>query len=262
MIKRNELADIQNLWDELADFNAAQSAEALTHLMGRLAAMISADNAIWVGGVRMATATSARRDAQHGWRGRAVRWLHSAPEIDRQSHQAMQKQDTDPGMTTCALTARAGTFRVHRLRDGFVNFAKFKRTAHYRACYENLNVSDRLWVVVPVNADAESYFVFDCNDKARRFSARDAALASFALRAIKGFHRQVFLSHGLLVGHTPLSPAQGRVGRLLLTGLSEKQIAGELGLSFSTAHKHVMEVFRRFGVKGRAAFMAVWLRQG
>lgn len=57
MINRNELPDIQNLWDELADFNAAQSAEALTHLMGRLAAMIGADNAFWVGGVCMAKAT-------------------------------------------------------------------------------------------------------------------------------------------------------------------------------------------------------------
>ena len=117
-------------------------------------------------------------------------------------------------------------------------------------------------LVVPVNADAESYFVFDRNDKARRFSARDAALASFALRAIKGFHRQIFLSHGLLVGHTPLSPAQRRVGRLLLTGLSEKQIAVKLGQSFSTEHKHVMAVFQRFGVKSRAAFMAIWLGQG
>jgi DNA-binding CsgD family transcriptional regulator len=262
MINRNELSDIQNLWDELADFNAAQSAEALTHLMGRLAAMIGADNAFWVGGVRMAKAVSARRDAQHGWRGRAVRWLHSAPEIDRQSHHAMRKQETDPDMTSCALTARAGTFRMHRLHDGFVDFAKFKRTAQYRAYYENLNVADRLWVVVPVNADAESYFVFDRNDKARRFSARDGLRAGVVLRAIKGFHRQIFLSHGLLVGQTPLSPTQHRVARLLLTGLSEKQIAVKLGQSFSTEHKHVMAVFQRFGVKSRAAFMAIWLGQG
>jgi DNA-binding CsgD family transcriptional regulator len=143
-----------------------------------------------------------------------------------------------------------------------VDFPKFKKTSQYRAYYENLKVSDRLWVVAPVNADAESYFVFDRNQKARRFSAHDADVAGVVLRAVKGFHRQIFLSHGLLVGQTPLSPTQHRVARLMLTGMPEKQIASELGLSFSTEHKHVMAVFQRFGVKSRAAFMAVWLGQG
>jgi hypothetical protein len=46
---------------------------ALAHLMKTLCDWLGADNALWVGGVRMAHGAAARRDPQHGWRGRVVR---------------------------------------------------------------------------------------------------------------------------------------------------------------------------------------------
>jgi DNA-binding CsgD family transcriptional regulator len=63
-------------------------------------------------------------------------------------------------------------------------------------------------------------------------------------------------SHGRL---ERLTPGQRRVLRLLLAGLSEKQIAARLDLSRHTVHNHVKEIYRVVGVQSRAELMAILL---
>ena len=172
---------------------------------------------------------------------------------------AMREQDVDPGLTTRAIVTKAGTFRVHRLRDGFVDFAELQRTAHYNVFYRETRIVDRMWAALPVNADSESYFVFDHVGSRRRFSVADVALVQHALRGIKWFHRQILLSHGLLIARHPLSPTQRRVLLELLTGKTEKAIAAALGQTPGTTHQYAVELYRKFGVKGRNRLTALWL---
>lgn len=40
---------------------------------------------------------------------------------------------------------------------------------------------------------------------------------------------------------------------------SEKEIAAEIGRTTCMTHKYIMEIFRKFGVNGRAGLMAIWL---
>lgn len=80
------------------------------------------------------------------------------------------------------------------------------------------------------------------------FTAEEEALAAYALRGLKWFHRQFALSHGLLIADAPLSPTQRLITHLLLTDRSEKQIAAEVGRTVGMTHKHVTEIFRKFGV--------------
>jgi DNA-binding CsgD family transcriptional regulator len=254
-----QAAAIHTLWDELSDFPAAQTDAALVHLMKTVCGWLRADDAVWIGGVRVAHGTAARRDPQHGWRGLALRRLVATPAVLSMSQQAMRDQDTDPGMTTRAITAQAGTFRVQRLRDGFLDFAAFRRTAHYRAYYEAPGITDRVWAAFPVNGDAESYFLFDRVGSKRRFSRADAALVALVLRGIKWFHRQLLLSHNLLLAQVPLSPMQRRMLFILLSDKKEKEIAAQLGFTPGTTHQYAVDLYRRFGVKGRAGLMALWL---
>nr|WP_246500099.1 helix-turn-helix transcriptional regulator [Azospirillum soli] len=79
------------------------------------------------------------------------------------------------------------------------------------------------------------------------------------LRGIKWFHRQVLLSHGLLVAASPLTAAERKVLHLFLTGLPEKLIAERLGRSQHTIHDTVASIYRKFGVSSRSALMAIWL---
>ena len=43
-----------------------------------------------------------------------------------------------------------------------------------------------------------------------------------------------------------------RVLRLLAGGLTEREIGGELYLSFNTVHSHVKAIYRKLGVSSRA----------
>jgi DNA-binding CsgD family transcriptional regulator len=256
----NMQAALQRLWDELSEFPAPQTDAALMHALKTLCAWLQADDGFWVGAVRLANGSAVRRDGQRGWRGRVVQRLNPpSPEMQARSLKAMQEQDSDPGLTTRAIVGNAGSFRVYRLRDGFIDFKEFRSTRHYRVFYQEIGIHDRLWVMCPVNADAESCFVFDHLRPRRRFSVKDATLAADALRPLRWFHRNLLFSHGLLIAKAPLSPAQRRTLVMLLTDRTEREIAECMQLKPGTVHQYAVEIYQRFGVKGRAGLMALWL---
>ena len=119
---------VDDLRDTLADFPAARGDEALVHLLKTLCGWLRADNAFWVGAVRMAGGDAVRRDPLHGWRGRVARFMRSNSAIEEHTRAAMRSQEAgDPDMATRALTAGAGKFRVHRMHDGFIDFATLDR---------------------------------------------------------------------------------------------------------------------------------------
>jgi len=250
---------VYELWDALSDFPASQSDAALVCLKKTVCEWVGADSALWIGAVRIASGSAGRRDPQHGWRARAV--AHMRPNVDNagRARQGIREQETDPPMTSCAITADAGTFRARTMHDGLVDMTAFRRTTHYHNYYHALGIKDRMWVVSPVNNDAESYVVLDRVSSRRRFSAADAGLAGRALRGIKWFHRQLLLSHGLPLAQDPLSPAQRRVLLSLLGGQAEKHIAAELGFTPGTTHQYAVEIYRKLGVKGRSELAALWL---
>jgi PAS domain S-box-containing protein len=57
-----------------------------------------------------------------------------------------------------------------------------------------------------------------------------------------------------------LAPYERKVLELLLTEATEKQIAERLGLAASTTHSYITGIFRKYGVRGRAGLMSLWLR--
>lgn len=260
-LNQERLDWLYELWDRLADVHPAEIDKAHEFLMAELAARIRADNVVWIGGVRMLHGAKARRDVQNGWRARSARILHTSAERELQSRERIQNQDREVALTTQAITASAGRFRVHRMRDGFVDFDALRQTPHYRSHYEEGGVVDRIWAVSPVNPDAESYFLFDLHHTRRRFTETDARLMGHALRGIKWFHRRLLLSHGLLLADDAFTPAQRRVLALLLTEATEAEVAAQLGLSRGTVHQYAVELYRKLGVRGRAGLMSLWMGQ-
>jgi hypothetical protein len=59
---------IYQLWDDLADFGPGRSREALIHCMSCVCALVGAQNAVWLGAVRMASGDYAAKDPLSGWR--------------------------------------------------------------------------------------------------------------------------------------------------------------------------------------------------
>lgn len=140
------------------------------------------------------------------------------------------------------------------------SFAYFEEE-FYQTLHASRGFHDPCIVFFPVNEDYESMFNFQRVGVARDFTAAEEAIAAYALRGIKWFHRQFALSHGLLIAESPLSPTQREITRHLLTDRSEKQIADAVGKPLAATHKYITEIFRKFGVNSRAGLMAVWLGQ-
>lgn len=263
-MKHSEFMDnekIVQFWDELSEFGAHQSDAALNYCLERICDLIRADNAYWVGGVRVVKGDRTRLDPMSGWRVGAAHLLYADEAALQRKKQAMREPDeNDVGDTTVQLIAKAGEFRAYTMKSGtLLSVDAFKKTDHYNFFYRQAGVEDRIWVVFPVSKDAESYFCIDTYEKGRCFTQDELEFTSQILRGIKWFHRQLLLSHGLGICLEPLTPSERRVKQCLLSGDSEKEIAAKLSLSPGTVHQYAVRIYRKFGVKGRTEFMSLWL---
>lgn len=256
-VRQAQQEAIHRLWDELADFPVSEMDRALVHLMEGISRMIGAGNAYWLGYIRL---NAEPGDPFKGLRPGANRYLYPAPIHDESSRAQMGKWNRKQVNEGYARAARdVGQFRSFRLRQE-MRPAYFEEE-FYQTFHASRGIHDQCVVFFPVHEDYESMFNFQRVDVAKNFTADEEAIAAYALRGIKWFHRQVALSYGLLIAESPLSPAQRLIAQLLLTERSEKQIAQEIGKTVSMTHKHVTEIFRKFGVNSRAGLMAVWLGQ-
>ena len=256
LIDDDTVERIHLLWDELADFDAARADDALNHLLAGLCGLADAQNANWVGVVRMADVLPG--DPVHGWRPRGIRYLHpSQPVAERVSALTKNLEQGKVDETTVRNVALAGRFRTNLVADlapeGWFD------SDHYHRYYLAAGHADIIWAGVPINADAECYFGIFRDADHPRFTPAECDLVAYVLRGLKWFYRQHMLSRGLMVATAPLTATEREVLGGLLTGLSEKQIAAAQGQSYHTTHGHVAALYRKFGVNNRAALMALWL---
>jgi len=247
---------IHALWDELADFGAHETDAALAHALRVLSGLVGAQQAFWLGAVRLGT----EPDALGGWRIRGVQRMNERRPEDDEVYK-LSRSRVDRGTSdavTIAQVREAGAFRARLLSElappGFVD------SPDYDVLYRARNVTDAIYVVIPANEDAESYFGwYRLGTPANPFSPADRDVLAYALRSLKWFQRRVMLHHGLLIAKTPLTPMQRRLASLLLTERVEKEIAHELGITLATTHTYITDLFRKFGVSGRSGLTALWL---
>jgi DNA-binding CsgD family transcriptional regulator len=252
-------ARIHDLWDRLADFDATSTEDALRFLMTELKALVNAEDAVWIGVVRMAHGKAAERDHQLGWRGRVVVHLEWTDLKRDVVAAAMKAQEKDGGVPSSIEMAKlAGNFRTLTLRE-LHDMELFEQTEHYKSCFVPFGITDRMWCVSPVNEDCEVAYIFDrCGDRPH-FSSADKKIVAATLRPLKWFHRQTMLAHGVNLGDGRLSPRERSLCSCLLGRQTEKEIASSLGLTFSTTRSYIKALYRKFGVQGRAGLMALWL---
>lgn len=263
--RQEDMARVYRLWDEVARFPCEKTDEALKYLTREIKHLLDADNVRWLATVRVVKGAAARKDVLQGWRMRGgYTMVPLPPKYLKYTAWWFQHQDRAVkgfpiGLATETMIKGMGKFQVHRMRDGWIPFREFRESEHYKLHYTALNLSDRIWLSFPLNGDAESLFLVDRHGRSAHFSKADADLAALILRGLAWFHRRLFLDHGLLIGDEPLSPTSRRILQKLLTGMTEKEIAGEMNQTLSTTHSYIKTIYRRFGVQGRAGLMALWL---
>ena len=258
-------SEVFALWNALADYPAARTSDALVHFFREAVRLLNVDGARWCLTVRLGTGPLADNDLCSGWRVCEILPANPTPELlarIRDYLDGVNKQDLDRvGETTVKILRSGGAFRVLTLRDDLISFEQFRQTVHYRLYYEPYGITDRMWVGFPVSADVDSGFVFDRLERSGRgsFTAEDKIRAAFLLEGIKWFHHRLVRDRKVAAGHSPCTPAEGKALGLLLTGKSEKEIADALGLGLGTVHSRITTIYRKFGVRGRAELMALWL---
>ena len=96
------------------------------------------------------------------------------------------------------------------------------------------------------------------------WSARRLELEGMRLglaRQVQGARAQAHDAFGQFMQQAQLAPHEQRVLRLLMSEATEKQIAEQLGLAVSTTHSYVTAIYRKTGVRSRAALMSRCLLQ-
>jgi DNA-binding CsgD family transcriptional regulator len=247
---------IHQMWDELADFQAADWEPALRHLLERVVQLIGASNAGWLGAVRLLP--DAHDDLLRGWRPRGSVLLHPTEVIETSVRTMTKRLDrAKPDVTTMRVMQRTGSFRVLRLRD-LVDESWFE-SDFYREYYESTGMCDAMYTIIPVNEHAESLVSLFRDRSLPAFSAEDVEAASYALRGTRWFHQRVLLSQGLVLAKSPLTSTETRVVRELLQGDIERAVSIKLGLSYHSAREHIANIYKKFGINSRAELMALWL---
>lgn len=263
------LEEIHYLWDMLAGASASDSEQTLLVLLQEIARLINAQNAWWISAVRMGDSqvrnnkhqSATENDPYLGWRPTNLVWLKESPSL-RQAYKdqagKIKPIPVNPNESTLNHLKQAGHFRYTLMRDHVS--ASHLESPVYKAIYTDSGFSDALFVVAPTNQDVEVYFSFLRGEGEPAFEPSDLAIASYTLRSLLWFHRQVLLSFGVHLGTAPLTPTERRVLNLLLTANSEAEIASLLSQRRPTTHQHITRIFRKFNVSSRAALMALWLR--
>jgi len=249
---------IFQLWDELADFDAMQTADASRHLLHSLAGMLKAKNACWIAAVRTA---EDEDDPMRGWRIARTGYLVNDPvneAVVRELRSRWARREIDP-LTRHTLKQSGQCFRVFSLRQAMS--ADWFGTSDYKRLYESRGVYDCIMAAFPLSQDAECGIVIHASPERGAFDNDDLALAWEVLRGLKWFLRRILHEHSLLIASSPLSPAERRTLSSLLTGATEKEIGLNLDLSPHTVHQYAKSIYRKYGVKGRAGLMSLWLNR-
>ncbi|ELP31018.1 response regulator transcription factor [Rhodopirellula baltica] len=249
------------LWDELEAFPVDKATEANVHLMKTLSTWLDSDYAYWCGLLRVVDGDAADEDPLGGWRMR-VSEPYKLPQIYEDHREEIlenQHLAETVGAASIAIMKEAGSFRIRLLRE-LVDLSEYEKSSHFQKLQMPYGLTDRVYIVTPVNDDTESCFCFEiASDEGKRFDSEATNLVGTALRSVRWFQRRLFLSHGLVVGDEIFSEMERRIVLLLLTDKSEKEIASEIGRATSTTHNYVTGIYRKFGVNNRAGLMAIWL---
>ena len=120
--------------------------------------------------------------------------------------------------------------------------------------------SDAIYSVLPGETravPASVVLLHQCAASRSRWGDRDAAMVRLMHPEIARLTQRLLPASG----HLPPPPRERQALRLLLRGLSEKQIAASLNVSAHTVHSYVKSLYRRHHVGSRGELMSLWVNK-
>jgi len=184
---------------------------------------------------------------------------------NRQRHQrylAEQAHCTiDVPMIRFMAIHRTLTTRNH---EQLIKQEEWHRSKMYNEFFRPSGIDDRILAVGELSTELDAPASFRHGISLYRevggqsFSQRDRRLVHLVfseLTPLVGNKLATFRPRN----QAPLSPRLRQVLDLLLSGCSDKEIAGESQLAVSTVREYVTTIYRRYGVSNRARLLALFL---
>lgn len=255
------------LWRELADFSVSRSTDAMRSLLEWLCERTGAQDASWVA-VKCQESLPRRLASEgalkvveemNGWVPMAALYLN-----ERKSFQTVMErwlmhasvEGVDP--LSVALVDGNGNTRVRTMRDVATEevWSEHWFSRKYLSFY---GVGDRMMGAFPINESCESCIVLDRSTVSGGFDMSHRNLLHQAIAGVPDLHRFMFLERGILNSTMLLSRREMDTYRMLLTEMSESEIAEKMQLSTHTVHDYARQLYKKFKVKGRVGLMALVL---
>lgn len=251
-----EWSRIHELWDTLARLPVSPLERPIRTLFQELGGLVHSPRCILLTAVKQPDWPND--DPLLGWRPKTFTLVESfdSPTTSTLVHTERVSQ-VDCDESTRNHVRNAGQFRATLLVDHVSS--NYFESAFYKTHYRARGIVDRMFVVMPVDHEIESYFIFDRLRGAPDFSRRDLRIATYALRSLSWLNRSVHLCLGHVHANEILTPKEREVLGHLLAGNSDKQIARLAGQAPNTTHHHIMSLFRKFGVTSRTQLMSLWM---
>jgi len=251
----------------MAGFSVANTTLALRHFLSRLCEMVGASDATWlaVNKYEASAVPSGLVDFKsiisemNGWLPSAAVCHNSMEDLDGKNERWLmhaQKEGIDP-MSNFLYENSAGSrscIRNDVMGDG--EWADHWYPQKYLAFY---GVGERVMMMFPVNAHCESCFIIDRAVGAPAFTSREKFFLHHAVSGIPKLHKQLCAERGVLRVSIALTDRESQTYRLLLTNLSEAEIAVEMNLSSHTVHDHARRLYKKLRVRGRVGLMSMLL---
>lgn len=217
------------------------------HALEGMAALVGAQVAVWARADGIATGRlRLHREIDFGWscdreRSLFLEYIDSA-----------QGRSFDPSIP--ALTQRASDAMAVFAREQLVDDHTWYGSEHVQRFRRAGRVDSFLYGIHALGGDTAVCFSLHRPWGDRAFSERERRLVEEIHRACGFLHEpSPTLSPQTLRG---LSPRLCDTLRGLARGLSEKQLAADLGLSPHTLHDYVKALYRHFSVQSRSELLA------
>jgi len=264
----NMMPRLSELWTEVAKFPVWDATAALKHALGRLCSLLEAGDASWL--VMRKEAKIPREissdhyktifDKMEGWSPMTAEYLNPEQVFKRVVERWLmhaRKEGIDP--VSQFILKGAGKHTRACIRHDVASDQEWTNHWMSKNFLEFYGIGERLIACTPLNSTCESVIIIDRPLGAEPYTAEDRDFMNIAIASVPYLHRRLCLERGLLGATSMLSNRETDTYRLLLTDLSESEIAESLKLSTHTVHDYARNLYRKFGVKGRVGLMAMVL---
>lgn len=250
--------DVGTLWRGLATQPLNRPDSTLQWLLEEIKILTNAEQATCALSARSAPHSEKDPDHLLGWR--KIAWIpcESNPYKDMSFAKSWMEDKSNTVGNECVigLFRHAGTHRAMLMDDiaPGATLEDVKKDGLYRF----YGVVDRMFAVYALEPGLEVYFYVDRGTEPK-FDAYERDHLKAVLPGLGPVCTRLAMSYGALESQTRLTPRERETLLYLLEGLSEKEIANEMGLTVRSAHQNVVSVYRKLNISSRAGLMATWM---